>query len=92
MRRQTLRTPNIEDCVVRSVRKEEIPICFDFGRGRGKWSFCSRLISLYSVVMVVIWGCVMRMDMTGVDDDRGMGVDWDGWGWIANGWKCGRVL
>ena len=70
MRRQTSRKSNIDDCVVRSVREEEIPICVDFfGRGRAEWtfffarfSFCLSLLYRWEVGGV---GCDTRMDMTG---------------------------
>ena len=80
MRRQTLRTPNIEDCVVWSVRKEEIPICFDFSVAgvRGKWSSFFRVdFSLLCRFLWWFWRWVTSMDTTGVDDD-GMGVDLGG--------------
>lgn len=41
---------NIEDCVVRSVRKEEIPICFDFRvAGVGNSRFFAFLLSALSL-------------------------------------------
>ena len=44
----------------------------------GLFVFC--FLSLSSLVRRWV-ACVMRMDMTGVDDDgRRMGIDWDGWG------------
>jgi hypothetical protein len=93
MRRQTWRTTNIDDCVVQSVRKEEIPICVDFRSRAWEMVFFFRFflstLSFGGALRVCGEDGYDRRD----DDGRRMGVDWDGWGdGSQNGWNCGCVL